>query len=89
MRFGIKLLLAATSGALVAVIAIYDIDDESLGVVLSFLYFYGVSGALFATAILWPYLRRPDRQFYRLALIDVRRTAFRNTREWTGESCIR
>jgi hypothetical protein len=71
MRFGIKLLLAATSGVLVAVIAIHDIDDERLGVVLSFLYFYGVSGALFSTAILWPYLERNSQFLYRGAGLVV------------------
>ena len=67
MRFGIKMLLAATSGALVAIIALYDMDDERLGAWLTFLYFYGISGALFASAILWPYLERNSQFLYRAA----------------------
>ncbi|HSD70769.1 MAG TPA: hypothetical protein VLB07_14515, partial [Woeseiaceae bacterium] len=54
-RLDVKLVLAAVSGALVGLIALQD--GEDIGWLASFFYFYGVSGALFAIAILWPYLQ--------------------------------
>lgn len=53
-RLDVKLVLAAISGVLVGLIAMQD--GEDIGWLASFFYFYGVSGALFAISILWPYL---------------------------------
>jgi hypothetical protein len=58
-RLDVKLVLAAVSGALVGLIAMQDGDE--IGWLASFFYFYGVSGALFAISILWPYLQGDDR----------------------------
>lgn len=60
-RLDVKLVFAAISGALVGLIAMQDADPGKIGWVPSFFYFYGVSGALFAISILWPYLPRDDR----------------------------
>lgn len=56
-RLDVKLLLAAISGGLVGLIALQDADPGAIGWLPSFFYFYGVSGALFAISVLWPYLR--------------------------------
>ena len=58
-RLDVKLVLAAISGALVGLIGMQD--GEDVGWFTSFFYFYGVSGALFAISILWPYLQRDNR----------------------------
>ncbi len=58
-RLDVKLVLAAVSGALVGSLGMQDGDD--FGWLASFFYFYGVSGALFAISILWPYLHRDQR----------------------------
>ena len=58
-RLDVKLVLAAISGALVGLIALQDSED--IGWLASFFYFYGVSGALFAISILWPYLQHDTR----------------------------
>ncbi len=58
-RLDVKLALAAISGALVGLLSMQD--GEDFGWLASFFYFYGVSGALFAISILWPYLQGDDR----------------------------
>jgi hypothetical protein len=74
-RLDVKLVLAAISGALVSLH--YDngisFDDE----MLSFLFFYGVAGALFAIPILGPYLRHDPRWMLRgIALVCASALSF-------------
>jgi hypothetical protein len=64
-QFRTKLVLAAVSGALVSLFGneiVYEWIPES-NEWLGWLFQYGLTGALFAIAVLWPYLKR-DRSFY-------------------------
>ncbi len=62
-KFRTKLVLAAASGALVPLsVQVYDRLTAS-NEWLEWLFGFGLPGALFAVAVLWPYLDR-DRSFY-------------------------
>ncbi len=79
-RLDVKLVLAAISGALVS----FVVTTPDLGIeeafdweVVRYLYDYGLSGALFAVSILWPYLRRDDHFLSRgVALVAASAVSF-------------